>query len=141
MKISTKSVTFQNGWPNYGWNQTHNWAADAGTKLTDNTIEIVNDQAAAHFTARGAWSGCTDNSKKAPHAVRIVRANDGLVVAYSDITVGGVDGVVSATAVADVVAGQQYRMEFYSDSAQPGTISPPSKGWLVSDPGTYLEIV
>jgi hypothetical protein len=141
MKISTKAVTFQNGWPNYGWNQTKNWVADTGTTLVDNAIEIAADKAAARFTARGAWTGCTDNSKKAPHAVRIVRVNDDVVIATSPTAIGGTDGVVNATAITDVFAGQQFRMEFFSDSAQPGTISPPKSGWLTSDPGTYLEIL
>lgn len=138
MKIIKRAVIFQNNWPSYGWNQHNYWTADAGTTLVGNAIEVAADKAGAVLSGRGEWVGSTD--KDAPHAVRIVRAGDGHVVATSATTVG-TDGVVNASATADVVAGEQYRLEFYSDSAQPGTIQPPKSGFFGATPGTFLQIV
>lgn len=140
MRITFKAVTFQNGWVNYNWGTTPNWTAEDGTVLVRNEIEVEADKAGAVLTARGEWTGCTDNSKKAPHAVRIVRS-DGAVIATSATAIGGTDGVVNCTATRDIVAGERYRMEFYSQSAQPGTVQPPKSGLFASTPGTYLEIV
>lgn len=128
MKITVKAVTFQNNWPDYNWNQHSYWTAESGTTLVGNDIEIEADKAGASFLAHAEWTGSTD--KKAPHAVRIVRASDGVVIATSPTAAGSL-GTVTATATADVVAGEQYRMEFYSESNQPGTITPSS---------TYLQI-
>lgn len=139
MKIIKRAVTFQNNWPSYGWNQHNYWTADAGTTLVGNAIEVPADKPGAVFSGRGEWVGSTD--KNAPHAVRIVRVGDGHVVATSATPVGGTDGVVTASATADVVAGEQYRLEFYSDSAQPGTIQPPKSGLFGATPGTFLQIV
>jgi hypothetical protein len=138
MKIEFKAVTFQNNWPSYNWNAVPNWNADAGTTLVGNQIEIEADEANAQFTARGEWTGSID--KKAPHAIRIVRASDGEVIATSP-TATGAEGVVNATATANVVAGELYQLQFYSESAQPGTIQPPSSGLFGGTPGTFLQIV
>lgn len=136
MKLSKASVVYQNGWPNYGWNDVLNWTADQGTAIYQNRgIEVDTDKPGATIAARAEWLEAVD--KTAPHAVRIL-VNGAVVATSGQVT--GKAGVVTASGQADLMVGDVVKLQLYSNSAQPGTIQPPKSGLFSSTPGTYLSI-
>jgi hypothetical protein len=62
MKITKKSVLFQNNWNLYGWAAKGNWDAEPGTVLASNGIEIQEDKANATFSVRGEWVESVDTT-------------------------------------------------------------------------------
>lgn len=141
MKIDKDNGQSTNLWTLYNWGDVNGFTAESGTTLAGNAIEITADETGAQFTARAQWVTCND--KNAPHAVRVVRVSDGAVIAASTQATGK-EGVVTATATADVLTGELYKLQTYCESAQPGNYVPPKSGGFLgigNTPGTFLQIV